>query len=345
MTRQTRNTWITLATLLALIIVGSAVSITVGTAEIDVATVYRILFARGAGSRAALTRSGISPAAQTIVLQLRLPRVLMALATGAALSVTGTVLQGIFRNPMADPYVLGVSSGAALGVSLASILGLAHPLALQGSAFAGAIGSLILVLAIAATSGGARNTFSLLLAGIAVSLFLSAVIALIMYLNREQVEKILFWTFGSLATSSWTKVSYALPTLGLGVVVLLTQRRRLNVLMQGDDTARSLGMVPGTNRFLLLTLASLVTAAAVSVVGIIGFVGLLVPHAFRLMLGPDNRYLLPVAALGGALFLLVADSVGRIMLSPSEVPVGIVTALVGAPYLLVLLAVRRGGSL
>ncbi len=341
MTVHARNTTAALILLAGLLVIGAAISVTIGTADINVRSVYAILFSHITNRPA----DGVTAAAVTIVLKLRLPRILMALATGAALSVTGIVLQGVFRNPMADPYVLGVSSGAALGVSLAMVAGLSHPLLMQVSAFAGAMGSLILVLAIAAAAGGGRNAFSLLLSGIAVSLFLSAVISLIMYLNHEQAEKILFWTFGSLGTSSWNKVKFALPTLGAGVLLLFFQGQRLNVLMQGDDIARSLGMVPGPTRLLLLTLASLITAAAVSVVGIIGFVGLLVPHAFRLMLGPDNRSLMPVAAVGGALFMLVADAVGRIMLAPSEIPVGIVTALVGAPYLLVLLVFRRRGSL
>jgi iron complex transport system permease protein len=346
MTSPARATTITVLVLLALLVVGVAVSVTVGTAEIDVASVYRIIGLRLAGKTAA-GRPDVtwSAAAETIVVRLRLPRILIALFTGAALSVTGAVLQGIFRNPMADPYVLGVSAGAALGVSLATVFGAVHPLLMQASAFVGALGSLVLVLAIAAAAGGARNSFSLLLSGIAVSLFLSAVISLIMYLNHERAEAILFWTFGSLGTSSWTTVQFAVPTLGIGVIALLFHGRRLNVLMQGDDTARSLGMVPGAGRLVLLAFASLITAAAVSVAGIIGFVGLLIPHAFRLILGPDNRYLMPVAALGGAFFLLVADTIGRVVLAPSEVPVGIITALVGAPYLLLLLALRRRGSL
>lgn len=339
MTPLRRNTIVALVILAGGLIVGSAISVTIGTADIDGRSVYQILSSYLSGG----LRTGALSAHETIVLRLRLPRILMAVATGAALSVTGAVLQGVFRNPMADPYVLGVSSGAALGVSLGVIAGLLNPILIQISAFGGAMGSLILVLSIAATAGGARNSFSLLLSGIAVSLFLSAVIALIMYLNHEQAEKILFWTFGSLGTSSWNKVRVAIPTLTVGVVVLLLHGRRLNVLMQGDETAQSLGMMPGRNRFYLLSLGSLVTAAAVSVVGIIGFVGLLVPHAVRLVLGPDNRTLMPVSALAGGLFLLIADAFGRMVVAPAEVPVGIVTALVGAPYLILLLAIRRRG--
>lgn len=332
-----RRTAIALLLLTLGIIAGAAVSVTFGTADISSLDVYRILI-RGVRDEGGVVR--LTPQ-ETIVLRLRLPRILMALATGAALSVTGAVLQAVFRNPMADPYVLGVSSGAALGVTVGILAGFIHPFLIQISAFVGAMSTLVLVLAIAAATGGGRNPFSLLLSGIAVSLFLSAIISLMMYMNEDRAEDILFWTFGSLGTSSWVKVQVTGPALAAGVVIIATQGQRLNVLMQGDDTARSLGMLPGRNRFALLALGAFVTATAVSVVGIIGFVGLLVPHAVRLVLGPDNRALIPVSALSGGLFLLLADAIGRVVISPAELPVGIVTALVGAPYLLGLLVVRR----
>ncbi len=335
--RLGRRTAIALLILIACIVVGAAVSVTFGTADIRAGDVYRILFA---GTRSSRAGNPLSPQ-ETIVLRLRLPRIIMALATGAALSVTGAVLQAVFRNPMADPYVLGISSGAALGVTIGLLAGFIHPFMIQLSAFFGAMVTLMLVLGIAAATGGGRNSFSLLLSGIAVSLFLSAVISLLMYLNQDRAEDILFWTFGSLGTSSWTKVRVTVPALFLGVIVIAFQGNRLNVLTQGDETARSLGMLPGRNRFLLLILGSFVTATAVSVVGIIGFVGLLVPHAIRLIIGPDNRALVPVSALSGGLFLMVADAIGRTVLAPAELPVGIVTALLGAPYLLGLLFFRR----
>ena len=335
--RLGRRTAIALGLLTVGIVAGAALSVTFGTADIGAADVYRII---AVGVRGRAEGAQLSPY-ETIVLRLRLPRIVMALATGAALSVTGAVLQAVFRNPMADPYVLGVSSGAALGVTVGIIAGFAHPFLIQLSAFAGAMGTLVLVLGIAAATGGGRNAFSLLLSGIAVSLFLSAVISLMMYLNQDQAEDILFWTFGSLGTSSWAKVRVTVPALAAGIVLISLQGHRLNLLMQGDDIARSLGMLPGRNRFLLLALASFVTATAVSVVGIIGFVGLLVPHAVRLVLGPDNRALVPVSALFGALFLLLADAIGRTVVAPAELPVGIVTALLGAPYLLALLVARR----
>ncbi len=312
-------------------------SVTMGSAEIGWVESLSVLFQ----SPWVEGKGDFSPHSQTIILQLRLPRILLALLCGASLGVAGTVLQGTFQNPMADPYIIGVSSGAALGVSGAILLGATAPPVLQLSAFAGAMVSVALVLFIARLGGGRRQVFVLLLAGMGVSSMNSSLLSLLMYLNRQQVEKILFWAFGSLSTANWPLLLSLAPWQILTIFTLLTQWRGLNLLSQGDESARSLGINPSWVRIGLLVLASLITALSVSATGIIGFVGLMVPHAMRLLTGADHRSLLPLSALYGGIFLLLSDSVGRVLMAPTELPVGIITALLGSPYLLFIL-VRRG---
>lgn len=328
---------IAISLLLIMIPLTALLSITIGTADITAGDAFRILFAVLKGT----AEENYSRGLITIIIKLRIPRILLALLAGASLGTTGTVLQGVFRNPMADPYVMGISSGAALGVTIAIISGFANPLAIQISSFLGAVASLICVLIISGISGNKGNSFIMLLSGIAISFFFTSGMSLLMYLNRDQAEKILFWTFGSLSGASWGKVKQVFVILLAGMAILLSQWKTLNTLTQGDDTARSLGVNPEPARIFLLTISSLITAFCVSVTGIIGFVGLMIPHAMRMLTGSDHKTLIPFSALGGALFLLIADSIGRVILSPSELPVGIVTSLLGTPYLLGIIFFKR----
>ena len=282
-----------------------------------------------------------SDAERAIVELIRLSRITLALLVGAALGVAGAVMQGLFRNPMADPGIIGVSTGGALGAVVAISIGAqaAVPLALPAMAFAGAAGALGLVFAVASV-GGRFSMAALLLSGVAVGAFLAAIISAIVLLTRDLAaqREMIFWLAGGLDASRWTHVRMAAPLVLAGTAVAVLLARDLNLLMVGEQEARSLGVRVGLTRTVLLLAASLITGTAVAFSGTIAFVGLIVPHALRLITGADHRVLVPLSALGGAVFLLAADTVARTAVAPAEVRVGIITALVGAPFFLFLLA-------
>ena len=277
---------------------------------------------------------------RVIVESIRLARIALALTVGAALGVAGAVMQGLFRNPMADPGIIGVSAGGALGavVAIASGAAAAAPLALSALAFAGAGGALALVFAVAA-AGGRFSMAALLLAGVAVSTFIAAIISAIVLFTADlgAQREMIFWLAGGLDAARWQHVRLAAPPVLAGAAVAVLLARDLNLLMVGEEEARALGVRVGLTRTVLLLAASLVTGTAVAFSGTIAFVGLIVPHALRLVAGADHRVLVPLSALGGAVFLLAADTVARVAVAPAEVRVGIVTALVGAPFFLLLL--------
>lgn len=279
---------------------------------------------------------------EQIVLVVRAPRVVLAAGVGATLGLSGAAFQGLLRNPMADPYVIGVSSGAALGATVAMSLGggLARGL-VPVAAFGGALASIAAVYSLA-RSGGRVPLLNLLLAGIAVSSFLSALVSALMVFTHRDVRPVLFWLMGGFGGRGWFHVLAAYPYMLAGGLVVLASARELNALLLGEDSARQLGVDVERAKLVLVGAASLATAAAVSVSGIIGFVGLVVPHITRLVVGADHRILLPGSALAGAALLVMADTVARIALPPAEIPVGIVTALVGGPFFLYLL--RRAHS-
>ncbi|MBI3742743.1 MAG: iron chelate uptake ABC transporter family permease subunit [Chloroflexi bacterium] len=274
-----------------------------------------------------------------VVEQLRMPRILMGAMVGAALGVAGTTMQGLFRNPMADPGIIGVSSGGAAVAVIAIAAGWtgAFSLALPAFAFAGSLGAAFLVYGVASI-GGRFSMATLLLAGIAVSAFLGAIISMtLVTANNNALREILFWLAGGLDGSTWEHVRFATPFICVGALVMLALSRDLNLLMLGDTEARSLGVRVGVLRPVLLAVSALVTGTAVAFVGTIAFVGLVVPHMLRLVLGPDNRVLVPMSAVGGALFMVVADTIARTAVQPAEFRVGIMTSLVGAPFFLFLL--------
>ncbi len=282
-------------------------------------------------------------AAETIVLELRLPRVLTAMIVGVGLAVSGAVLQGLLRNPLADPYVLGTASGAALGASVAVILpvrvvllglGLLHMLA-----FLGALAAVALVYRLSRTSTLGSVT-GLLLTGYAVGSLLAAGLTVAMYLSGANLRQIFFYLLGGFGGSSWEQLAMAAPLVLAATAVISLRARSLNALLLGEETAGHLGVDVRRERGFLLALASLLTAAAVAVSGLIGFVGLVVPHVVRLVVGPNARLVLPLSALLGAAFLALADLLGRVS---GELPVGIVTAVVGAPFFLYLLRRVRAG--
>lgn len=279
----------------------------------------------------------------TIVLKVRMPRVLTSYVVGAALSVCGACMQGLFRNPMADPHLLGVSSGAALGVAVSAMVGAGALRNLSGLfAFVFAIATVILVLALSKVRGRV-STLSLVLAGIAVSALLNACTSGLMIINRDKLEDVYMWTMGSFTSSNWIKFAKSAPAMAIGSLGIMAFARDLNAMLMGEQDARQLGVQVRWVRVLLLALCTLVTAMAVSVSGVIGFVGLMVPHGMRLICGPDHRSLLPLSFLAGGLYLLLMDTLARTVMMPIEIPIGVLTALVGGPFFLYLMRRRNKG--
>jgi iron complex transport system permease protein len=280
---------------------------------------------------------------ESIIYFVRFPRVLIAAVVGAALATSGTVMQGMFRNPMAEPGVVGVSSGAGLGAVAAIALGLTVKSLYIMPVFAIA-GALIaaVVIFLLSSKGGKIPVLTLILSGIAVSTFFSAISSLILsFLNEHNVREYIFWTIGTLASRRWEHVKLAAIPIIICVIILNLFARDLTVLLLGDEEAQSVGLNPSRTRKILLPLVSITTAMAVCVSGTISFVGLIVPHIMRLIVGPDHRILIPASALGGAIFLVACDLIARIALIPREIGVGIVTSLLGAPYFLFLLIRAR----
>ncbi|OLZ41073.1 iron ABC transporter [Natrinema saccharevitans] len=276
-----------------------------------------------------------------IVVQLRLPRIVLAATVGFGLAAAGTVMQGFFRNPLADPSIIGVSSGGAAGAVAAIAFPALVPFGnLHLAAFVGALATAFLVYGIA-TEGGRTPVATLLLSGVAVQAFLGAMISYMLIHSGDGLRAAVVWLMGSLRDRGWSDVAFALPISVVGVLVLATYARELNVLLLGEEDAHHLGVEVERTKLLLLALASIVTAAGVAVTGVIGFVGLVVPHIMRLLVGPDHRVLFPTSALAGGSFLVVTDTIARWPTGPTEVPVGIVTAALGAPFFLFLLTHRE----
>lgn len=287
-----------------------------------------------------ITGRTVDPTVRTIVLEMRLPRLLLAIGAGAGLAAAGVAWQGVLRNPLADPYLIGVSAGGALGAGLAMAFDLRAPggaSLVPTLAFAGSLGAVGLVYGIG--GNGRLRLERLLLAGVALTSFLSAILAVLLTLMPDRVPPLQFWMMGSIAPPrGWADLAREAPYLLAGLAVLAALSGHLNVLQLGPERARSLGVDPRRAEQMLIGAASLVTAAVVSTCGMIGFVGLVVPHIARVLSGPDLRRALPTAALAGATLLVLADVLARMI---GEIPVGVVTAFLGAPFFLMLLL--KGG--
>ncbi|MEM9561747.1 MAG: iron ABC transporter permease [Actinomycetota bacterium] len=282
----------------------------------------------------------VAPEVEQIIWTIRLPRVLLAAIVGAGLALAGLCLQAVVRNPLADPYILGAASGASAAAVAVIVLGSSavFGLGLSTAAFFGALGSLLLTLALGQRAGQVSST-RLILAGVAVGYVFSAVTSFLqLQAEPNQLRGVIFWLLGSFASAEWPDL--VIPAAALVVVggLLTVQGPKMNALVMGDDTAASLGIRVGRYRVWLLILASLVTGACISVAGGIGFVGLMIPHAARLAVGPDHRRLLPVAVLGGAVFLVFVDVVARRVAAPAELPIGIFTAAIGGPAFLAIMS-------
>ena len=282
-------------------------------------------------------------AAETIVMELRLPRVLTAVVVGGGLAVAGATFQGLLRNPLADPYVLGTASGAALGAAIAVLIPVRVALLdlglLNALAFAGGLAAVAVVYRLG-RGGPLAPLTGLLLTGYAVGSLLAAGLAMTMYLSGANLRQIFAFLLGGLEGSSWLRLAMTLPLVVGGSLAILARARALNGLLLGEEAAAHLGVDVRRERGILLGLATLVTAAAVAISGLIGFVGLVAPHLVRLAVGPNARHVLPLAAILGAVLLVAADLVARLL---GEIPVGVVTAVIGAPFFLALLRTARGG--
>jgi iron complex transport system permease protein len=325
---------------LALLLLALVAGVAIGNVAIAPSDTLAMLAHRLLGWPTAVTWPAT---AETIILDLRLPRVLTAMAVGASLALAGATFQGLLRNPLADPYVLGTSSGAALGAAVALVVPVSFGLLglglVQLLAFTGALAAVTIVYRLARLGDG-RSMTSVLLTGYAVGSLLAAGLAMTMYLAGNSLRQIFFYLLGSFSLASWPQLAVALPIMAGAALVMISRARALNALLLGDEAAAHFGLNVRTERRLLLGAASLATAAAVALSGLIGFVGLVAPHVVRLLVGAGARALLPLAALYGAAFMALADLVAR---TPGELPVGIVTAVAGAPFFLFLLRRYRAG--
>ena len=317
---------------------------TIGTAKVGVIDIFKIV-----GSKVPLINnyidiSDIPDSARSIIWNLRLPRVLLGTIIGASLSVAGAAFQGMFKNPMADPYVIGISSGAALGAALAIVfkmdISIFNVSSITIFAFVGALVAVFTVYHIARVKNKVPVT-TLLLAGVAVGQFLTAIMSFMMILSDKDMVRITYWTLGSLAGKGWDPVlTISLPSI-ICMMIISFFARDLNILLTGEESAQSLGVDVEKTKTYILLLGTFITAIAVSVSGIIGFVGLIIPHIVRLLIGPDHRILLPTSALLGGIFMIFADTIARTLISPIEIPVGIITALFGGPFFIYLLKSKK----
>ncbi len=329
---------IALPALFLLLLILVVLSLGIGPVDIEAGRIAELILKGESETAAARSAESV------IVRSIRSPRVLLAVFVGALLALSGAVMQGFFQNPMADPYIIGVSSGSALGATLALALSIdfwifgIHSVSVL--AFVGALSVTFVVYGISVRGGRVPVTV-LLLTGVAVGSLAAALTSFVMITSHENLHRILFWLLGSLSSRRWEHVQMIWPCALVGIVVLQVYANDLNILLQGEETARYLGVEVERVKALLLVVVALLTAAAVAVSGIIGFVGLVVPHIMRLLVGPDHRKLLPASILGGAILLVGADILARTLIAPAEIPIGVITSVLGCPFFLFLLSRRR----
>jgi len=324
--------WVSFLLCILLFLTGAA-SLLVGTAHVSAGELWDVITG-AAGERST---------AGLIVLNIRLPRILLAGLVGLALSVGGLVFQALLRNPLADPFILGVSSGGALGAVLGILCGLSFSLGIPLSAFAGALVTIFLVLTIGRRTMGMESS-TILLAGVIINAFFTAVIMFFVATAvDDRLHAMLFWLYGDLSQTRIQQSVVVAPVAFAGTVLLYGFARHLNLITAGEDTALQLGVNVEWVKLICFLVVSLMIGLVVAFSGLIGFVGLIIPHLGRMALGSDHRLLIPVSALGGAIFMIIADAVARTIISPSELPVGVVTAFIGAPFFIYLLKTRGSG--
>lgn len=315
-------------------------STTIGVANISFIKVIRIIASKIPLINSFVPSEGISNSLYMIILNIRMPRIFLSAIVGASLSIVGAAFQGMFKNPMADPYVLGISSGAALGATIAIVIGIEQEILNMGIitilAFVGAVVTTLIVYNIARI-GNKVPSVALLLSGISVSFLLSSIISVLMVLNKNHIDKIIYWTLGSVSAASWNQVIITFIITSIGIIYIWSFSKELNILSTGEETAKSLGINVERTKRNILIVSSLIVSSCVAVSGIIGFVGLVIPHIIRILLNSDYRVVIPFSAVGGAIFMISADTIARGILPPTEIPVGAVTSLIGAPYFIYLL--------
>lgn len=323
----------------ALLLLSAVVSLSLGSAKLPFMHVWNILlhhipFIGG------FVKVNWAESSEQIIVNVRLPRVLLAVLIGACLSLAGAGFQGVLRNPLADPYTLGVASGAAVGAAFLILFGLHTMLfgkwTIPLAAFIMGLLTLIVVIRLANVNGKFQLE-TIILSGVVVQAFLGSLVSFMVSMSDKVINEIVFWLLGSLALRGWSFMLFLVPYLALGLVVLLSYGRTLNLFALGERQASHLGVNVERTRKIVLAVSTLITAAAVSIVGTIGFVGLVVPHLVRLIVGPDYRILLPITAIFGGIYVLWADTIARTLLSPTEIPLGVVTAFLGAPFFAYLL--------
>jgi iron complex transport system permease protein len=336
-----RTRVVSLLGLSAGLIVAIALATSIGSVHIPLSTTFQILIDKL--PIIDITQNWQNSVA-TIVLDIRLPRVILAGLVGAALAIAGATYQGLFRNPLADPYLIGVAQGASLGAVIGFLLPVGWNIAGFGLipflAFIGALLATVTVYLLART-GKTLPVTTLILAGVALSALLGSIVSYLIISSGDKMHSIIFWLMGSFSLSQWSEVRMVLPYVAIGIAIIIIFARLLNVMQLDEEQAQQLGVNVEKYKLILLAAATLVTAASVSFVGTIGFVGIIIPHAVRMIWGPDHRFLLPLAVLTGAIFMILADLIARTILAPTEIPIGVITAICGAPFFLYLLRRRK----
>ncbi|GMQ98067.1 MAG: iron ABC transporter permease [Acidimicrobiia bacterium] len=333
--------WVGGATLA--LVVSIVIGVMIGAVALSPADVLRSVVSRLPGID---LDSGLSERDEAILWQIRMPRVILGVLVGSMLSAAGSAYQGVFRNPLADPYLLGAGAGAGLGATLAIAYGpnagawFIDPLPL--AAFIGAVVGVALAYMLGYSVRAGRTSITLILAGVAVAAFLTALQTFVQQRESETLREVYGWILGSLNTAGWGEVRLVAPYVAVSLVVVVGSRRLLDVLSVGDTEASSLGVQPVRIRMIVIAFATLGTAAVVAVSGLIGFVGIIVPHAIRLVTSVSYRVIVPLSVLLGGAFLVLADIVARTVLSPAEIPIGVVTALIGAPFFAIILRTSKG---
>jgi iron complex transport system permease protein len=330
------------------LIITAIISLNVGSVQVPLSDTLSIIGKHIPFLGSLIDSSSVTPQNEAIILEVRLPRIIAGILIGAALAAAGVLYQGVFKNPMADSYVLGVSAGAAVGASISILSGIGFVFLglrlVQVAAFIGALSAMFLVYNISRVGSRVPVT-TLLLCGIAVNFFLFAVVGLMEVIAGDELQNIVFWLIGGYSNVSWSDIWAVLPFILIGIVAAYFYVRDLNLLAMGEETAHNLGVNVERSKQILLVLASLITAAAVSICGLIGFVGLMIPHLTRLVIGPDHRILLPTSTIVGAIFLVICDDLTRVVTTPfastRELPVGIITMLFGAPFFIILFKKKK----
>lgn len=318
--------------LIFLIILGFflvSLSITKGSVKIPLKEVIAIFF----------NKDGVSKAHTFIILNLRIPRTISAIVVGMSLAICGAIFQTLFKNPLTEPYLLGISSGAALGVTIASVFGLINIIpGIWGTFVFAFVFALFTAYIIFTLAGKNRSSLLiLLLSGLAINFFISALNSLLLYFHRDKLENIIYWQMGSFSLSSYEKILVTMPIMIILIIILLFKTKELDVLLLSDDTALTIGLDVKKQRVTLLLITTLLTSFCVGLAGIIGFVGLIIPHIVKLLFGVKHKFVLPLSLYLGAIFTLLCDILSRTLISNTEIPIGIITALFGAPFFLYIL--------